>query len=205
MASPPDGPIVFLLGNRTSQADFERFAVGNDWLAHDERPGLVPKAAYEKVWVTPDRGTSIHYVDDPTPRERYVVVQGPHAGSVASQMCAANLDVRTREDVFNRGLAAATTPERTTVAWQLAVTTPLHDKKVQDVLKSLYENGNELVRSAVVDAIGYRGWAESRPFLEDVASKDASAELREKARKIVDAWWGDETGGAGSEETAENN
>ena len=39
---------------------------------------------------------------------------------------------------------------------------------------------------------------ESRAFLEEVAMDDPSADLRENARNIVDAWWGDESGDRGS-------
>ena len=57
----------------------------------------------------------------------------------------------------------------------------------------------DLVRAAVINAIGYRGWPESRGFLEEVAKEDASASLRENARKIVDAWWGEAAGSATEE------
>ena len=39
---------------------------------------------------------------------------------------------------------------------------------------------------------------ESRAFLEEVAMDDPSADLRENARNLVDAWWGDESGDRGS-------
>jgi len=131
------GPIVFLLGNRTSHADFEGFARGHDWLIHEDRPSTGPKSAYEQIWVTPDRSTAIHYMDDPTPKERFLVVHGREAGAVAFQMGAANLDIHTSEDVFNLAMVASSTPERITVAWQLAVTSRLYDEAVLGILWAL--------------------------------------------------------------------
>jgi hypothetical protein len=198
MPAPPDGPLVFLLGNRTGHADFVRFARTKEWILHEDRPGKGRKSADEQIWVTPDRGTAIHYMADPTPKERFVVIYGRDTGDVAFQMGAANLDIHTRDDVFDRALVAATNPERITVAWQLAVVAKLYDEAVLDLLKSLYDGADDIVRAAVINAIGYRGWPESRDFLEQVATEDPSADLRQNARDIVDAWWGEESGDRGS-------
>lgn len=192
MPVPPDEPLVFLLGNRTDHADFVRFARAKEWTLHEDRPSKGPKSAYEQIWVTPDRGTAIHYMADPTPKERFVVIYGRDTGDVAFQMGAANLDIHTRNDVFDRALVAATDPERVTVAWQLAVVAKVYDEAVLDLLKSLYDGADDIVREAVINAIGYRGWPESRDFLEEVAIADPSADLRQNARDIVHAWWGGE-------------
>lgn len=198
MPAPKDGPLVFLLGNRTDHTDFVQFARAKEWILHDDRPSKGPKRAYEQIWVTPDRGTAIHYMDDPTPKERFVVIYGRGTGDVAFQMGAAYLDIHTRDDVFNRALVATTDPERITVTWQLGVVAKVYDEGVFDLLKSLYDGADDIVREAVINAIGYRGWPESRSFLEEVANEDPSADLRQNARDIVDAWWGEESGDRGS-------
>lgn len=198
MPAPPDELVVFLLGNRTNHADFVRFARAKEWILHDDRPSKGPRSAYEQIWVTPDRGTAIHYMDDPTPKERFVVIYGRDTGDVAFQMGAANLDIHTRNDVFDRALVAATNPERITVAWQLGVVAKIYDEGVLALLRSLYDGADDIVREAVINAIGYRGWPESREFLEEIANEDPSADLRQNARDIVDAWWGEESGDQGS-------
>jgi hypothetical protein len=187
-----------LLGTRTSHADFERFARAKEWTLHEDRPSKNPKSAYEQIWVTPDRGTAIHYRDDPTPKERFVVIYGRDTGDVAFQMGAAHLDIHTRDDVFDRALVAATDPERVTVAWQLGVVAKVYDEGVLDLLKSLYDGADDVVREAVINAIGYRGWPEARDFLEEVSANDPSADLRQNARDIVDACWGEEPPDPGS-------
>jgi AcrR family transcriptional regulator len=189
MPAPPDGPLVLLLGSRTGHVDFERFARAKEWILHDDRPSNGPKSAYEQIWVTADRGTAIHYMADPTPKERFVVVYGRGTGDVAFQMGAAQLDVQTRDDVFDQALLADSDPERITAVWRLAVVAKVYDEGVLDLLKSLYDAASDAVREAVINAIGYRGWQESREFLERVAAEDPSADLRRNAGDIIAAWW----------------
>lgn len=189
MAPPSNESVVFLLGPRTSHADFERFARANGWVVHQDLPSTRPREAREQIWVTPDRGTAIHYLDDPTPKERFLLVYGKDTGAVSFDL-GANFDITTAEDVTERALLAATDPERSTAAWQLAVVTPDYDEATLDLLKSLYYDASDLVRHAVVNAVGYRGWPEGRDFLEEVARDDPSPELRENARAIVKVRWG---------------
>ncbi len=189
MPAIPDGPLVFLLGNRTGHADFVRFARAKEWILQDDRPSNGPKSAYEQIWVTADRGTAIHYMADPTPKERFIVIYGRGTGDVAFQMGAAQLDIHTRDDIFDQALMADTDADRITAAWQLAVVAKVYDEGVLDLLKSLYDGAGDLVREAVINAIGYRGWPESREFLERVAAEEPSSDLRRNARDIVAAWW----------------
>src|SRR5262249_39165647 len=142
-------------------------------------------------WVTPDRGTAIHYMVDPTPKERFVVIYGRDTARVVFEMEFGNLDFYTRNDIFDRALVADNNPDRVTAAWQLGVVAKIYDEGVLDILTSLYHEADDIVREAVINAIGYRGWAESREFLELVATEDPSADLRQNARDIIDAWWGE--------------
>lgn len=193
MATPARGPVVLLLGRRTTHADFEQFAKAYGWSVHEDRPSTGPKSPYEQIWVTPDRSTAIHYMDDPVPKARFLVVYGRHTAAVVFEL-GANLDVQTSEDVIDRAMRVSTNPEWVAVAWQLAVVTEVYDEMVLDILKSLYEGADEDVRHAVVNAVGYRGWPEARDFLEEVARNDPSPALGENARAIVEAWWGEEAG-----------
>ena len=190
MPAPHNGPLVFLLGNRTEHDDFVRFARAKEWIMHEQRAGQGRKRVFEEIWLTPDHGTAIHYLADPTPKERFLVIYGRDTGAVAFQIGAANLDIHTRDDIFDRALVAGTNPERITVAWQLGVVAKVYDEEVFDLLRSLYDGADDAVREAVINAIGYRGWAEAQDFLSKVANEDPSADLRQNAREIVEAWWG---------------
>lgn len=187
MAAPPNGPVVFLLGGRTSHQDFQTVAGANGWIVYEERPPAGPNQPYEQIWVTSDRRTAIHYMDDPTPRERFVVVYGPDTGDVAFDL-GVGCDIRTAEDVSEAAQAAASEEDIITAAWQLCVTHKHFDLDVMGVLKQFYQGGSALVRHAVVNAVGYRGWQESMGFLEGVARSDPDGDLRENARSIVEAW-----------------
>lgn len=187
MTAPPNGPVVFLLGERTPHAEFERVARGYGWVVHEDRPAGAANLPYEQIWVTTDRGTAIHYLDDPTPAERFLVVYGPDAGDVAFDL-GMSCDITTSEDVLDHARQASTDAERATLAWRLAVVSKLFDADAMAWLTDAYRNGSELVRHAVINGVGYRGWEEALPFLEEISQSDPSAELRENAAAIVAAW-----------------
>jgi hypothetical protein len=197
MPTSPGGPLVFLLGNRTGYDEFVRFARARKWILHDDRSSNGPKGVYEQIWVTADHSTAIHYMADPTPKERFVVIYGGGTEDVAFQMGASQLDIRTRDDIFDQALMADSDPERITAAWQLAVVAKVYDEGVLDLLKSLYDGASDAVREAVINSIGYRGWPESREFLERVVSEDPSSDLRRNALDIVTVWWDANSGAQG--------
>ena len=98
--------------------------------------------------------------------------------------------------LFDRALRASPGPEWVDAAWEISVVTKVYDETALDILKSLYGDGDNFVRDAVVNAVGYRGWPEARDFLEAVVKNDPNPELRENARDIIESWWGD-AGGLG--------
>ena len=188
MPAPPEGPVVFLLSRQTTHADFERLARSSGWVVHEERPSTGTNDAYEQVWVTSNQSAAIHYMDDPTPGKRFLVIYGRGAGEVAFDV-GANLDIETSEDVLERALCASPGPEWIEAAWEIGVVTKVYDETALDLLESLYNEGDDSVRHAVINAVGYRGWPEARGFLERAATDDPKSELRENARDIIKAWW----------------
>jgi hypothetical protein len=124
------------------------------------------------------------------------VVYGSMTGDVAFDV-GANLDAQTSDDVLDRALRASSIAEKVDAAWQIGVVTKVYNEMAFDILKALYDGGDELIRHAVVNAIGYRGWPEARRFLEEVAQNDPSEKLRDNVRDIVDAWWGSRSGSGG--------
>jgi AcrR family transcriptional regulator len=190
MASADDEPFVLLLGKRTGHDEFAEFARGRSWVLREDRPGSGPKDVHEQVWATPDQGTVIHYMVDPKVKERFLVIYGRGTGDVAFQIGAAKLEVRDRDDIVDEALVADSDSQRVAAAWRLGIVAKAYDEAVLDLLKSLYDGASDDVREAVINATGYRGWPESREFLERVAATDPSADLRRNALEIVEARWG---------------
>jgi hypothetical protein len=181
------GPSIFLLPASTDRERFAAFSDEQGWLTRSEHPSEGLHDAYERIWTTSDGTTAIHYMDDPTPKQRFVVVYGAKAGEVALQL-GARFHVETADDVFDRALTADSDAARIDVAWQLAVVNKSFDEPVLDLLKSLYDGADEEVRHAVVNAIGYRGWYEGLAFLQDVAKTDTSRSLVQNTNEIIKAW-----------------
>jgi hypothetical protein len=180
-------PSIFLLPAGTDRAEFAAFADEQGWLARSEHPSEGVHDAYERIWTTSDGTTAIHDMDDPTPKQRFVVVYGAKAGEVAFRL-RASFHAETADDVFDRALTADSDAARIDVAWQLAVVNKSFDEPVLDLLKSLYDGADEGVRHAVVNSIGYRGWDEGLAFLRVVAKTDTSRSLVQNAKEIIEAW-----------------
>lgn len=195
----PNGPVVFLLGKGTPHEEFQRLAGLYGWSVAQENDGDGHQSAYEQVWVTDDRSTAIHYIEDPAPEERFVVVYGKRTGEVAFNL-GRSFDIETSDDVMERAREAPTDAGKVTAAWQLAVVFAQFNPEAMRLLRTFYEGGSPEVRQAVVKAVGYRGWPEARAFLEEVEQCAPEPDLREQARSIIDAWWGEPQEGVLREE-----
>lgn len=182
------GPVVFLLGAGTPRDEFRRLAGLYGWTVAQENDGDGRSSAYEQIWVTDDRSTAIHYLEDPAPEERFAVVYGKRTGEVSFNL-GRSFDIKTPGDVLEQARSAASDADKVTAAWRLAVVNKQFNPEALEVLRAFYEGGSAEVRLGVVKAIGYRGWPEARPWLEEVARSAPEEELRKQARVIIDAWW----------------
>lgn len=168
---------------------------------HADYPSKSPKEAYEQIWTTEDKGTAIHYLDDPVPKERFIIIYGHDDGSVAFDLgVGLGNNIETSDDIMKRAKNAVTYEERIIVAWQLSVVTKSFKQSVMDMLEKFYKDALQEVkntvnaeaiynlRHAIINGIGYRGWDEAFDFLESVVKNDPSPELQENAKVIIGAW-----------------
>jgi hypothetical protein len=185
----PNGPIVFLLRPATTFSEFQRIADLYGWRIVREAAGDNYRTAFEQIRVTPDGSTAIHYLADPTPKERFLLIYGPQTRAVAFNV-GRSFETESSTDVFERVREAASDDEKAAGAYQLAVVFRSYNDEAMNLLRSFYDGGVAAVRYAVINALGYAGWPESRALLERIANDDPEPSLRENARAIVDARWG---------------
>ena len=185
----PNGPIVFLLRPATTFLEFQRIADLYGWRVVREAEGDNYRTAFEQIRVTPDGSTAIHYLADPTPKERFLLIYGPQTRAVAFNV-GRSFETESSIEVLERVRRATSDEEKAAGAFQIAVVFRNYSDEAMNLLRSFYDGGVPVVRYAVVNAIGYVGWPESRSFLEGVAEHDPEPSLRENAHAIVDARWG---------------
>jgi hypothetical protein len=156
-------------------------ALGLELSNSQEEPG---QASFE-VWMPPDLDdrTVIHYVDDLPIGLRYFFVNGDLSWAECIRRA---FPVMTDEEVFERVRAARTDAERIEATYMIAL---VGDRSPSDealaALKTSLRHPSEDVRHAAILASGYAGWPALEKDLEELAAKDESFRVRDRASRLL--------------------
>ncbi len=143
---------------------------------------------YEITFITRDRQTSVHYIEDFLLDVHYILAIGPEADRI-SREAQASLATYVWADAATR-LAAATTPAERVAALHLAAATlpPEPDSAIIVQLEAEASHADAEVRQAACLAMGYSGWLPFRALLERLKSSDPSSQVRKGTQVILAAW-----------------
>lgn len=83
---------------------------------------------------------------------------------------------------------AQTDEEKVRLATDLVVAFRTEHPKALEWLRTFYENGSEAVRGAIVAALAYRKWPGGLTLLDEIATSDPDALLRERAEETARLW-----------------
>jgi hypothetical protein len=143
-----------------------------------------PGQAYFEVWLTAhlDNETVVHYVDDLPIGVRYFVIKG--APELADRI-RESFPIMTDEEILDRVRRARHEKERIEATYMVAL---IAGREVQEPilaeLRASLRHPSENVRHAAVLAVGYTTWPVLVDMLADVAARDPSARVRDRAESM---------------------
>lgn len=144
-----------------------------------------PSQAYFETWMPFDLNdrTVINYVDDVPIGARYFVVKGDQRWV---QRIRQSFPIMTDEAVFERARTAGSAPERIEVTFMVAL---VGGREPQETalaeLKASLHHPSEEVRHAAILAAGYTSWPALEEDLVELAAKDGSFRVRDRAQRML--------------------
>ncbi len=162
-------------------------AYNNDWFWCDR---IEPSKSrpYEITFITLDRQTSVHYMEDFLLDVHYILAIGPEAPRI-SREAHASLATYSWADTAARLTAATTAAERVSALHLAAATIPPEPES--DLIAQLEAEATHPdaeVRQAACLAMGYSAWPDFRTTLERLTASDPSSPVRKGAQLIIAAW-----------------
>lgn len=144
-----------------------------------------PGQAYFEVWMPLDLDDRavIHYVDDIPIGVRYFVVKGDLRWA---QRIRQSFPIMTDEAVVERARAAGSDPERIEATYMIALVGGREPRATALAeLKASLHHPSEEVRHAAVLAAGYTSWPALEPDLVELAARDESPRVRDRAQRML--------------------
>jgi hypothetical protein len=166
-----------------SRDDATHLARRNGWQYHDifladgEQP-------FEKVWLTEDGATSVHWIEDPILELNYFAVDGEQRDAVAAEL-REDLDVYDRDAL--RGLVEAAEEWFDLLAalhHVAAAAPPGFDPELFEWLERGLNHEEPAVRKMSAILTAYPGWPEFRAPLEQLL-EDKDEEVRAVAEQML--------------------
>lgn len=144
-----------------------------------------PGQAYFEVWMPLDLNdrTVIHYADDVPIGVRYFAVKGDQSWV---QRIRQSFPIMTDEAVFERARAAGSDPERIEATYMIALVGGREPEETALAeLKASLHHPSEEVRHAAILAAGYTSWPALEEDLVELAAKDGSSRVRDRAQRML--------------------
>ncbi len=165
---------------------FTSLAVQQGWMHRKTLYGDGSESPFDDIWATPDKKNSIHYVVDPIMEVQYLWVWGDEEKTIVKNLINL-LPIYNKQDLldyFNSDISDHDTT--VDMLFNLSVAFPNYDQRVFEIYQNLLTNSaNPLMRQAVLQAVAFRYWDESRDLISSVAKGDKDGDVREFAEELL--------------------
>lgn len=135
---------------------------------------------YEVVWITRDRKSAIHYIEDFDSETHYIAVEGEQKYEIL-HLLSERLDVYQRDEIVELFRDADSDDS---AAWLIKLAGVASPPDQDDIFLALFERAShdsrKKVRIAAIEAIVWASWNSGLP-IEGVKSFDEDDEVREYA------------------------
>lgn len=142
--------------------------------------------AHVDTWVTLDRRTEIHQVDDQPIGTRYFTVRGPGSAEVA-QHIRQDCDIWSTDEALNALRGADARDERLRLVYAVALSATEQDaERVAREFRSVVRDPDAGVRQAVVIAAGYSPQPDLLELVGALRDSDPVDHVRRNAEILLD-------------------
>jgi hypothetical protein len=152
----------------------------------------------EKIWLTEDERSSIHFIEDHVLNVNYIAVEGEKKEKIAAQIRARlrALDMDDLERLFDE---AEDADDWIAAIYRVAASTSgTCDAELLSFYRRALEHDDPEVRRAAIYAMAYPAWKEFRPILEETKAKDPDPRVRDYAAEMLTEletrYWSDDPG-----------
>jgi hypothetical protein len=143
---------------------------------------------FKLIWMTSDRETSIHYIEDELVKFSYISIKGNDIENVVSKINL-EIDIYSPEELFKMFADAISRVEKMKAVAHLGVASPQQfDPNFFELLQSAFSDPDSEVRRTAVWCIGYASWCEFLPILEQLISLDPDESVREDAGYMLESY-----------------
>lgn len=183
----PQTSFHLVFGPRFEAPQFRRFIEDLSLQHVRSVKAVLPGEHAQEVFVLPDRSAAIHYGYDTADGVFYAWVHGPNAYTLY-RLFGRYFDFTDETDVLRRLRKPRSTEHRRKDVARLGLLSDTSNDEVTRVLTAhLAPRHAQAVREAAVRALAAHRLPERLQVLRDVASKDASPEVRDLARRFLEA------------------
>jgi hypothetical protein len=183
--------LVFHKDDNVGYEDFLDSAQNYLGLVHYEtRQATEERKIFEDVWLTSDRASAVHFLDNQYMDCQYLWVRGPQTNELVSRIYGL-LPTQEVEGILEDLVSAHNLEEGVSAILKLGVACPNYDPQVFRAFElCLQEPPTEepSFRRATIQAIAYRMWPENRPLLERVIRTDEDEDVRQFAQSILEEY-----------------
>ena len=159
----------------------------NDWLWWGEI-SQTEKTPYEIVFIKPGKKAYIHYIEDYMVKVKYIVARGEQADKVVEE-AKNSLDCYSWQEILNEYATSKNHKQKIQTIYIAGTAAPFefnpeHKKFFDNSLQDEHPD----VRIATIVAMGYMGWSEWIPVLEDLKNNDPDETVRDSAAGMLESF-----------------
>lgn len=156
-----------------------------NWLWQDVFPRS-QNNPHEIKWVTRDKQTSIHYMEDFLIEVNYILAKGKDANEVIEQV-RASLATYSEDDVRVMWEQATSPKQKVRAIYFAAIAAPQkYDPESFRFFERAFTDPDGEVRMAAIVASGYLGWPELKEILQQLTEGDPDADVRKNAQLMLE-------------------
>lgn len=156
-----------------------------NWYLDDFNP-QTEESPYNKIWITQDDQTGIHYIEDFLINIRYFLIEGKNQSQVIEKI-RASLDTYSEEEILEMAKNAVEPDEHIRAIYYVGIMTKqTYNPQYFKFFEAAFSHLDAEVRKAAILATVCAGWLEFREHLQRLQTNDPDPSVRERAHRTLE-------------------